>query len=150
MRKLLLILCLAAFPAALAQTSGTGVGIIAGEPTGLCIKQWTSDRTALVGALAWSFEHDGALHVHGDFLLHNFNLFSGESSRVIFYYGVGGRMRFGEEGEENVLGVRVPVGVIYPFSGDPIDIFLELVPIMDLVPETDFNAAGGIGARYFF
>jgi hypothetical protein len=36
------------------------------------------------------------------------------------------------------------------FADAPVDIFLELVPILDLAPETDFDLGGGIGARFWF
>jgi len=32
----------------------------------------------------------------------------------------------------------------------PLDIFFELVPLIGLVPATDFEVNGGIGIRYFF
>jgi hypothetical protein len=31
-----------------------------------------------------------------------------------------------------------------------VDIFLEVVPILDLAPKTDFKINAAIGARYFF
>jgi hypothetical protein len=36
------------------------------------------------------------------------------------------------------------------FSNAPVDIFVELVPILNLAPSTDFDFNGGIGARYWF
>ena len=48
------------------------------------------------------------------------------------------------------LGVRVPLGLAYIFSDEPIDIFLEIVPILDLLPQTDFTISAAIGGRYFF
>ena len=143
---MLLIIC----SAAMAQTDGTGAGIILGEPTGFCIKHWMGSSSALDAAIAWSFEDDGALHIHADYLLHAFGVFEGDSERIGLYYGIGGRIRFGEEGKENVIGVRVPFGALYPFEGAPVDIFLELVPIMDMAPDTEFGLSGAIGVRYFF
>jgi len=48
------------------------------------------------------------------------------------------------------VGLRIPVGLEYIFSGERVDIFLEIVPLLDLVPDTDFSLNGGIGVRYFF
>jgi hypothetical protein len=36
------------------------------------------------------------------------------------------------------------------FARVPVDIFIELAPILDLVPETDFTVNGAVGVRYFF
>jgi len=41
-------------------------------------------------------------------------------------------------------------GINYLFEGVPLDIFLELVPILDLAPEMGFDFNGAIGIRYFF
>lgn len=144
------VLCVIVYSPVSAQTSGTGIGIIAGEPTGFSVKFWLGAATAVDGAVAWSFSGDGALHVHADYLFHKFDLFSEESSRIVLYYGAGGRVKFGEGERKDIIGVRVPVGLLYPFEGAPIDIFLEVVPMIDVVPDTDFDLGGAVGARYFF
>jgi hypothetical protein len=150
MKKLYhLSVCLLLSSVAFAQTSGTGIGIIAGEPTGFSFKHWTGAKNAFDGGIAWSLDGDGALHLHADYLFHSFGVFSDEE-RIALYYGGGGRIRFGEGDNDDVIGVRIPVGLLYAFTGAPIDLFLELVPMVDVAPDTDFGLAGAIGARYFF
>jgi hypothetical protein len=61
---------------------------------------------------------------------------------------VGGRIRF--EDNDSRVGVRVPVGLAYLFEGEPVDLYIEVAPILDLTPDTGFSMNGGIGARYFF
>jgi hypothetical protein len=131
-----------------AAREGFGLGIIVGEPTGVCGKLWLSPSTAMDGAAAWSIADEGALHLHADFLVHRFDLLHIERGQLPFYYGVGGRIKF-QEGDTR-LGVRVPVGLAYLFESTPIDLFLEIVPLLDLAPETDFTLNGSIGVRYFF
>jgi hypothetical protein len=48
------------------------------------------------------------------------------------------------------LGARIPVGLEYIFPDQHFDIFLEVVPLLDLIPDTDFTLNAAIGARYFF
>jgi len=48
------------------------------------------------------------------------------------------------------LAVRIPVGIDYLFSDAPVDIFLEVVPMLDLIPKTKFQFNAALGARYFF
>jgi hypothetical protein len=64
------------------------------------------------------------------------------------YFGIGGRIIF--QSNDTNLGIRVPVGLDYLFSSAPVDIFLEVVPILDLTPSTDLDFGGGIGVRYWF
>jgi hypothetical protein len=35
-------------------------------------------------------------------------------------------------------------------DGTPLDIFLEIVPILDLAPKVGFDFNGAIGIRYYF
>ena len=139
-------LILAAY--AVPDAGALGLGLILGEPTGLSLKQWVSVRTALGGAAAWSFEDEAAFHVHVDYLLHGPVEAEGEAGRLLYYFGLGGRLK--AEEDDSRFGVRVPLGVDYVFAVSPLDIFLEVVPMLDLAPGTDFHVNGGIGIRYFF
>lgn len=129
-----------------AQNKGFGIGIIVGEPTGVSLKYWTSSSTAFDGAVAWSFIDNGALHLHADYLIHNFTLITVSTGKLPFYYGIGARIKLVDKTR---LGVRVPVGLAYLMNGTPIDFFLEIVPILDLAPKTDFKINAAIGARYY-
>lgn len=134
----------------LAQGNGFGLGIILGEPTGISGKLWLNSKSAVDGAVAWSFDKNSAMHLHGDYILHNFKWIEVEEVSPPVYFGIGGRIRFHEgKGDDNV-GVRIPVGLDYIFSGAPLDLFLEVVPILDLVPDTDFDINAALGIRYFF
>lgn len=130
-----------------AQSKGIGLGLIIGEPTGISFKYWTGSTTAFDAALAWSFIDEGAFHIHGDYIFHNMRLISVPEGTLPFYYGIGARIK---TANDTKLGVRVPLGLAYLFSNAPVDIFLEIVPILDLTPKTDFSINAAIGARYFF
>ena len=72
------------------------------------------------------------------------------------YAGVGGRLKLKEENRgkgrndsDVLLGVRVPFGISYLFADMPIDLFFEIVPILDLVPDTDLDLNAAIGARFY-
>lgn len=132
-----------------AQNRGFGLGIILGEPTGLSGKLWTGGNTAIDGAVAWSFEKEASTHVHGDVIFHNFSFNPPEIRKgsLLLYYGIGGRIKFEDKSK---VGIRVPLGINYLFPRAPLDFFLEIVPILDLAPSTDFSMNGAIGFRYFF
>ena len=130
-----------------AQDRGFGLGIILGEPTGITWKLWTGYNTAIDGAVAWSFEKKSSMHLHGDLLFHNFNRAKVDEGKLLLYYGIGGRVKFQDDSK---VGVRVPLGINYLFAKSPLDVFLEIVPILDLAPSTDFSLNGAIGIRYFF
>ena len=148
MKKLLLISIISLFSLGVfAQDSGLGLGLIFGEPTGLSAKMWTSEKTALDAAVAWSFAGVGWLHVHADFLIHNYDLISVSKGALPVYFGLGAFVSFASD---LGLGARVPFGLAYQFEGAPVDIFAEIVPGLSLLPGIDFYIGGGIGVRYFF
>ena len=130
-----------------AQSNGVGVGLIVGEPTGISGKYWTGSTTAFDAALAWSFVDENAFQIHADYLFHNIRLISVSEGKLPFYYGIGARLKTANDIK---LGVRVPLGLAYLFQNVPIDIFVEVVPILDVIPKTDFQINAALGARYSF
>jgi hypothetical protein len=129
------------------QQEGIGLGVILGEPTGVSFKTWLSKNHAIDAAAAWSFGREDALHLHADYLIHNYSLIKFDNNTIPLYYGVGGRLKFEDNSR---FGVRFPVGITFFIREAPIDLFLEVVPILNLAPDTDFDMNAAIGARYYF
>ncbi|MBX2992297.1 MAG: hypothetical protein KF749_14190 [Bacteroidetes bacterium] len=130
-----------------AQTRGFGLGVILGEPTGISAKGWVSDRNAIDAGLAWSFRQRGSFHLHVDYLWH-FPEAIKSPERFTLYAGLGGRFSAGRR--DGILGVRFAGGFAWWPRGIPLDVFVEIAPIFDIVPATEARANGGIGIRYFF
>jgi hypothetical protein len=125
-----------------------GIGVMLGEPTGISIKTWNNSRSAFDIGAAWSFagSHD-AIHLHGDYLLHSwFN--DVKEGDLAFYYGIGARILLSDPDAR--FGVRVPFGLNYIIPNSKVDIFAEVVPILNLTPDTDFDGNGALGIRYYF
>jgi len=156
MRKaaLILILLAAVAGAAHAQTGRSGgdvgLGLIFGEPTGVSFKYWTGRTVAIDAAAAWSFINGGSFQVHGDLLFHSFDIFRVEKGRMALYYGFGGRFKTKTDTEGARLSFRVPLGISYEFERAPVELFVEVAPMLDVTPKTEGNIGGGIGFRYYF
>jgi hypothetical protein len=136
-----------------------GLGVILGEPTGISAKLWVSSKTAFDFGLGWSLGGDridynggynggSRVHFHMDYLWHWFDAIK-SSERFPLYTGVGGRINTGA-GYKGSVAVRGVVGIAWLPRSTPIDIFLELVPSLQLVPSTGFGIDAGLGVRYFF
>ena len=145
----LLLILIPGIAAAGSNKSGLGVGIIAGEPTGIGAKYWLGSNTALQGAVAWSTSSNSNLHLHLDYIVHRWNLIDVSSGSMPLYFGVGGRIKF-RENQGDDIGIRVPIGLAYMFADDPFDLFLEVVPILDLSPDTELGFNAAVGGRWFF
>ncbi len=129
------------------QSKSFGIGIILGEPTGLSAKYWTSGVNAFDFGLGYSFEKNSNLHLHGDYLFHIDGVVKA-SERISIYYGPGIRLKLREDNGSR-LGVRGVLGGFWIPRGSIVDVFVEIAPVMDLVPATKFSFDGGIGVRFF-
>jgi hypothetical protein len=154
-------LCLfLAVQGSVAQDHGFGLGVIVGEPTGISAKLWTSPVNAFDFGLGWSvggdrigkykgyYEGGSRVHFHMDYLWHAFGVIR-SSERFPLYYGLGGRFNTGA-GYDASVAVRGVFGIAWLPHNTPVDVFLELVPSLQLTSTTGFGLDAGIGARYFF
>lgn len=131
-----------------AETGPSALGIIMGEPTGISLKTWLGEDTAVGAAAAWSFVRgEEAFHLHVDYLHHRFDLFEVERGRLALFYGIGTAMK---TEQKTRLSARIPLGLTYLFESAPMDVFLEMVPLLDLAPSTEGGFNAGAGVHYYF
>jgi hypothetical protein len=142
------------FAQADANSSGgkqVGLGFIVGEPTGIDFKFFLNKTNALQFALAWSLNDEKDLHIQGDYIWHRYDVIDLDNGdQMPLYFGIGGRVVLIDDPGDDVVGIRFPVGLDYIFADYPFDVFVEIVPILDLAPDTDFDLEGAIGARFWF
>lgn len=130
-----------------------GLGVLLGEPTGVSAKLLMGSRNAADLGLAWAFGNE-LFAVHADYLFSFPGLVVVKGADVPPFVGLGaylhavGAPRDG--GTDVAFGVRFPVGIAHLFTSAPIEVSLELVPCLVLVPGTDFNLQGGIAVRWYF
>ncbi len=135
-----------------------GLGLILGEPTGLSVKYWLDDKSAIDGAAAWSFWDEDGFQLHADYLWHNFEWLQSavDSGKLPVYFGGGVRLKFQEDNGrhddddgDTVFGIRAPVGISYLFEDKPFDVFAEIAPILDLAPDVELSLSLAVGLRYY-
>lgn len=142
-----------------AQDHGFGLGLILGEPTGISAKLWTSRANAFDFGLGvgvggdrikfkGNYNDESRVHFHMDYLWHSFNAIS-STERFPLYYGLGARFNSGG-GYKESIGIRGVFGVAWFPRSTPIDIFLELVPVLQITSSTGLGIDAGLGIRYFF
>jgi len=142
-----------------AQDHGFGLGVIVGEPTGFSAKLWTSKVNAFDFGLGFSvggdriayngnYENSGRIHFHMDYLWHSFNAIS-STENFPLYYGIGGRFNSGA-GYDASIGIRGVFGIAWFPHSTPIDVFFELVPVLQITANTGLGIDAGLGIRFFF
>jgi hypothetical protein len=127
-----------------------------GSAIGAAGKVWIDADYALTGELGWRPEGDGSLRGQAAYLVHSaetprrLSLFRDldSSGQFLFYYGGGVAVSLLER---NRLGFRAPLGLVFaaPASASW-DAFLEVAPILDILPDADWEATAFAGWRYYF
>lgn len=141
-----------------------GLGLELGAPTGITGKYFLSSDRALdfgIGDIYNYFDRSG-LHIYGDYLWHPVSLLSSEAFELPFYIGVGGRFWSFDDHRGNgivdsasAIGLRVPVGVSFDFNTVPLDIFVQVVPVLDFFSgyaahSVYLDIDASLGIRYWF
>lgn len=133
-----------------------GIGLIIGEPTGICGKLYLKDDQAIQAAVGGAFV-GGGFQVHADYVFHPFILQARESFVLATYIGPG--VRFiqytnGREATSNAIGLRATGGLLFDFKNVPLDAFIEVAGVFEY-EFADGEGAGialnaGAGVRYYF
>ncbi len=156
-RWIVVVTLLVAFPfvSARAQGGPFGLGLIIGSPTGISGKLYLNRRNAVDFAVGGAFLNRRGLHAHADYLWHPLMLADDEAFFLPLYVGIGARVLdhgYGKDDDDFHLGARAPVGILFDFKQIPLDVFLEIALIVDLIEDhgdlLDLNA--GAGVRYYF
>lgn len=144
-----------------------GLGIILGEPTGICGKYWLGNTNAIDAAIGFD-----DFSIHADYLWHFWNVFPQPSSgKIGAYMGPGvvikdhdhdhDHDRYDDDDDDTTFGIRFPLGIAYETPHHPFEIFVELVPILEFSDDDDHDGDdddddldleldGAIGVRFFF
>ncbi len=154
MRKLLLaIVGLMIF--AHGQPYRYGIGVIIGSPTGFSGKSILSERSAAQANLGWSFWPEVGFHGTFDYQVLFPGVIKNEEgaalNSVVPYAAIGGRVRIMSDEHDNTrfnVGLRLGGGIEYII--DRFSIFLEILPVVNMLPRTDFDFEGGLGFRFNF
>lgn len=144
-----------------------GVGFSVGDPTAVSFRFWTSRDNSWDLAVGASYL--GNPHVHGDYLWHFNDAFN---SRIVsLYAGVGAALGFGDKrdgwvlvrykkkdkdywyygdrADDLVVAAKGTFGLNFIPRNTPLDIFLELNPIIGISPGFGFDIMPALGIRFY-
>ncbi len=69
------------------------------------------------------------------------------TGNFVVYYGPGAHLKIKESTSR--LGVRGVIGILWLPGETNLDLFVEVAPILDIIPATKFDFAGGVGSEIF-
>jgi hypothetical protein len=132
-----------------AGSKKVGLGIVVGQPTGISFKLNLNAENAIDAAAAWSLSGNNNLHLRADYIYHRYGVIDVDKGRLPLFFGVGGRIEL-RENARNLFGIRFPIGLDYYFSGAPFDVFVQVAPVLEVAPDTDFEFEAALGGRFWF
>jgi hypothetical protein len=155
------------FAAGAAQAQGPkgrsfGFGLSLGEPTALTLRFWESKSNSWDAAIGVS--HLGNPHLHADYLWHFNDVFN---SRIVsLYAGVGAVVGLGEKNKwgwyddkhdrwwhdddnDLVVAAKGVFGVNFIPRNTALDIFIEVDPVLGVVPGFGFDFQPAVGIRFY-
>ncbi len=123
-----------------------GAGFILGAPTGLNAKLQIVENLDLEFSVAWNLVNTSYLFLSGAIM---FNIYDINIEGIVFPVGIGGGC-FVLVGNEPVIGAFFESSISYYFSKIPLEVFLEIMPGLTILPMTEFTFNLGLGLRYWF
>ncbi len=131
-----------------AQDRKFGIGGIIGDPDGITAKGWLSESTAIAGAISLNLGSDYSWFlIQADFLKQN-TVAVWEEALLQTHFGGGVRVVSGDFSE--YIALRAPIGIDVNTINAPMEVFIEVVPTIDVDPEFFFYFTGAMGFRYYF
>jgi hypothetical protein len=141
------------------ETKGAfGVGLVVGEPTGICAKLYLKDDQAIQAAAGSAFV-GGGIQVHADYVFHPWILEERDSFTLPVYFGPGLRVIDYDKGRGGdsfvAVGLRVVGGILFDFRNVPLDAFVEVAGVGEYGFSSSQGGFGvtlnaGAGVRYYF
>ncbi|MDB4956895.1 MAG: hypothetical protein JWO36_4464 [Myxococcales bacterium] len=131
-----------------------GVGIVLGEPTGICARLYLKDDQAIQVAVG-SAIFDGGLQVDADYVFHPWILQDRDTFVLPVYVGPGVRfIEYNDKPSYFAAGIRGVIGMVFDFKNVPLDAFVEVAGVLQY-RFADGKGAGaglnaGAGVRYYF
>ncbi|NLL12793.1 MAG: hypothetical protein GX267_05265 [Fibrobacter sp.] len=121
------------------------IGLGMGEPTGLTIKYWMTEKTAVDVGAGWSAKKK-LLDVYLDYQYHYF--WSEFDAKELPVYTGAGIMA--SLNSDFMVGLRIPFGTEYLIEGPRLVAFAQVAPTFRIIPKPGLFIAGGLGIRYAF
>jgi len=136
-----------------AQEYRTGIGVRAGNFSGLTIKHFNSQRTAVEGLITtrWQgFQATLLYEVHNRaFDVDHLNWYYGVGAHVGFYNG--SHTYWGNYGRAyTIFGIDGILGIEYSFDEIPVNIGIDWKPVLNLIGYSGFWSEGAFSIRYIF
>ena len=127
-----------------------GAGASVGSLDGVAVKYWMNNQYALAAAFTFNIADEASsVTLQADWLVHQVQPVDLEEGQLATYLGVGGAATIRDVGDE-LVSLRVPVGMTFMLPPARVDVFVEVAPSARLIPSVAVGLDAALGARYYF
>ncbi len=127
------------------QAGDFGAGVVLGDPTGATAKLWLNDSQALDAGVGVNSN----FVVYSDYLWHSWKVLPQPAEgKLPVYVGLGAQIR--SMSPDSEFGLRAVAGIAYWLPRNPVEIFVEVVPVVYVTPGNSVDLDADIGLRYYF
>ncbi len=147
-RIFLLILILIIVRLEVYANNAFGAGIYAGSPTGIKMKMNLNKTNSLSSVIAWDIIQK-QIYVSVDYSYNFVYIVKGKNTTLPFFLYTGPGVRV-MASKNTRVGIKFTGGVGFKFNDIPLELFLEVSPILDVLPATEFDLNAGIGFILYF
>lgn len=130
-----------------------GVGVCLGAPTGLTAKYWIGSGSGVQVAFGGAIGQFKSVAATADYVLEfrPINV-EGDDFALPVHVGAGAKANFdfNQNGGFILLGPRVVAGVTLLVPTLPVDLHVEVAPVVYLIEEPGWGFDGQMGVRYYF
>lgn len=128
-----------------------GVGGQLFSPTGITLKADLDNRVAVTGVTGFVLRDDfSSITLQANLILKNKpDDIEVDLGEMYFYYGGGIQVTL-QETFANTFSIRAPIGIEYEFESNPLGIYMDLAPVIDVEPNVVFYLSSSLGFRYYF
>ena len=128
---------------------GRGLGIAVGDSTGVAWAIRPDTTTTFAGVVGWSLTQE-QLHLHADYHHNYAQITIDPRDDIVLRLSVGGGLSLDLGKPDLMVGIRVPLDFTLIPGARPFDVFLEVAPVLFLVPDTEVGLQASTGLRFFF
>lgn len=143
---LLLLATVVVAQAAPPEAGSTGVGLIIGDPLGPRFKTWLSPTRAIDAGFGLGED----VIFYADYTWNGWDVFPRpERGQFVGYLGLGPRYE-ARHHRRDTMGLRLPAGLSYFVESLPLELYVELVPVLRVAPNVEGDVDAGLGIHYYF
>ncbi len=156
MKKIIIVLAFISLATVLsAQDYNASIGFRGGESQGITFKAFVGGNSAFDLILG---THYHGLNFTALYEIHKGDIFGVDN--LAFFYGVGGHVGFYNSAywpwtatsysSGPVIGIDGVIGIEYTFDEIPINLSLDIVPSINVIPYVGYWQRGALSVRYVF